>query len=360
MGRSGEGYLRSQGRTASRPPGACGEGGGSRAPRPGGVLRPLLACLCLSPSLAVAGAPPTTRCPEALAADIPPRSVSAVDGTRFAAQVGTADAQGRERAIEQELLSGNVPAFLRRLKPVTLSAQAPSGAALAVTVCVMPDYLAVGSDADFLRVPMGLPTATAIASRLGFVLPTRKMVDAIHAQADARVTPSPMAPGPEMRSTAYYVAHDQRIHAQQTALGIGLGALLSGQKKDVVLTNLLARNPGRVAIYGWHRPDGRPIQPLSTVHGARYADYSHGLRLVSDVAYVNGVPTSVYAILEDPARASALSDEGPVRGLAALIPPHADPAERLARVSARSDGGVPEAPDPTLEESPQTDPGAPG
>ena len=30
--------------------------------------------------------------------------------------------------------------------------------------------------------------------------------------------------------------------------------------------------PDRVAIYGWHRPDGRPIQPLSTVHGFRYAD----------------------------------------------------------------------------------------
>ncbi len=62
----------------------------------------------------------------------------------------------------------------------------------------------------------------------------------------------------------------------------------AGHKKDVVITNRLTREQGRIAIYGWHQPTGIPIQPLSTVHGAGYADYSHGIRLVSDVVLIDG------------------------------------------------------------------------
>ena len=50
--------------------------------------------------------------------------------------------------------------------------------------------------------------------------------------------------------------------------------LTAGPRKDLVLTSRLWLDPGKVAIYGWHRARGAPIQPLSTVHGAGYADYS--------------------------------------------------------------------------------------
>jgi hypothetical protein len=66
---------------------------------------------------------------------------------------------------------------------------------------------------------------------------------------------------------------------------------------------------------------GAPIQPLSTVHGARYADYSHGIRLVSEVAILNSELRSIYTILEDSSLAKALSDEGPTRGLRRLTAP---------------------------------------
>ena len=85
------------------------------------------------------------------------------------------------------------------------------------------------------------------------------------------------------------------------------------------MTNLLASNPGRIAIFGWHRLNGMPIQPLSTVHGACYADYSHGIRLVSETALVDGKSTSVYDVLQDPALARVLSDEGPIPNLRALL-----------------------------------------
>jgi hypothetical protein len=54
---------------------------------------------------------------------------------------------------------------------------------------------------------------------------------------------------------------------------------------------------------------------LSVVHGARYADYSHGVRLVSTTAFVDGKPTSIFDLMRDERFAGVLSDEGPLDGL---------------------------------------------
>jgi hypothetical protein len=250
---------------------------------------------------------------------MPARSASAETGSEFVRQTAALSEPEREAAIAAQLLAGNLPEFLRHLKPVTLRGQLSGGEVVEITICVTPDYLALGSDADFLRIPMGLRTALATAAKFGFVLPTPKMVDAIYDQAEVHLRPQPLPPGPEMRSNAYYWEHQRRIREQRIKLRAPLGALSAGQKKDLVVTNRLWRKAGRVAIYGWHRGAGAPIQPLSTVHGARYADYSHGVRLVSAVAYVNGHPRSILDILEDPWLAGIVSDEGPIIRLASLI-----------------------------------------
>ena len=275
--------------------------------------------------IAVVGAGATTAdatagsCPYALTQRIPLRSAAAVTGSEFVRQTAALSERDREAVIAAELLAGNVPDFLWRLKPVTLRGRVVGGRTVEVTICVTPDYLALGSDTDFLRIPMALRTAFAAAARFGFVLPTPKMVDAIYEQAEIHLRPQPLAPGPSMRSTAYYWEHQQRVQEQRLALGASLGSLIAGQKKDLVVTNRLWRKAGRVAIYGWHRGAGAPIQPLSTVHGARYADYSHGVRLVSVVAYVNGQPRSIFDVLEDPRLAGIVSDEGPIIRPAGLM-----------------------------------------
>jgi hypothetical protein len=141
-----------------------------------------------------------------------------------------------------------------------------------------------------------------------------------------------------MRSTAYYAHHNDRIVAQRMALQAPTDLLTAGHKKDLVITNRLWANLGRVAIYGWHRPDGTAIQPLSTVHGARYADYSHGARLVSLVAYVDGEARSLIELLENPKFAGALSDEGPIERVAELahaLSGSATKAAVLAREATR-------------------------
>jgi hypothetical protein len=231
-------------------------------------------------------------------------------------------AQQREDAIQREISKGNVPEFLRKLVPVELHSALPTGKNLTVTIFVAPDYLAIGSDADFLRIPMNLHTALAIADRFGSVLPTKKMVDAIYLQSRYHFAPEPLPAGPQMRSTAYYQTHNQMIEKQADALGIKLGELVSGDKKDVVITNLLSRRIGRIAIYGWHKGPGQPIQPLSTVHGADYADYSHGIRLVSGTALMDGKPRSIYDILRDPSAATIVSDEGSIRAIDEFFSSH--------------------------------------
>lgn len=245
-------------------------------------------------------------------------------GSQFAKYVSGMDSRQREHAILTELLGGNLPGFLKNLVPVKLSYQPAAGKAVTATIFVMPEYLAIGSDKDFLRIPMNLHTAFTVASHMGFILPTRKIVNAIYAQSEFHFAPEPMTPGPQMSSTEYYRIHNEKIEAQSHTLGIEPGALVSGHKKDIVLTNLLAAIPGRIAIYGWHRLDGMPIQPLSTVHGACYADYSHGVRLVSENVLVDGGTRSIYDVLQDPVLSKVLSDEGPIRNLRALTTPAAD------------------------------------
>ena len=254
------------------------------------------------------------------ASDTPqPETAPHYTGSQFARQIEGMDASRREQAVLVAILSGNLPPFLRTLVPIALDYHAPGGKTLSVTLFVMPEYLAIGSDQDFLRIPMTLHTALTVASRMGFVLPTRKIVDAIYRQSGFHFSPEPMTPGPQMGSTEYYRVHNEKIDAQSRARGGRRGTLVSGHKKDLVISPRLTTNPEKLAIYGWHQLNGVPIQPLSTVHGACYADYSHGIRMVSETVLVDGVRRSIYDLLDDPDLAGVISDEGPIRNLRTFV-----------------------------------------
>jgi hypothetical protein len=277
----------------------------------------LCAILCL-PAVVFGGSLPSA-CSDGLLAKIPARQPSSLTGSEFALRVEDLSGLDREQQIQSELLAGDMPQFLRRVAPITMSGQLPDGRNVKITVCVLTDYLAIGSDHDFLFIPMRLATALNVAGRFGFTLPTKKIVDAIYDEATVHLAPQPLPANDEMRSTDYYWHHNELIAEQRTELGVEPGVLTAGHKKDLVITNRLWRFPDRVAIYGWHRAMDCPIQPLSTVHGARYADYSHGVRLVSTTICVNGKSMSIYDALADPALAGILSGEGPLFRVTDLI-----------------------------------------
>lgn len=265
------------------------------------AMRNLWWTVVLAGCAAVPDAPPTTLA-------LPPRAADAPAGSAMVARLDGLSLAERERIVEREVVGGNVPAFLRELVPVEL-AMTIDGRVRSLVLFVAPDYLAVGDDADFFRVPLTPATAQRIADATGCVLPTRRIVDAIHHAATVKLAPRPFHPD-EHDITA--IATFAASHAAIETARAGRTGLVSGIKKDVVLSAQLAERDGRVFIYGWHRPDGTPIQPLWGGHTTAHVDYSHGIRLVARRVLLDGVPRDLTDLLADPALWPLVSDEGPL------------------------------------------------
>jgi len=219
----------------------------------------------------------------------------------------------REAKVRGLVMGGNVPTFLRTFCPVSVT-NILDGKTNIALFHVAPDYLALGNDDDYLLMPMTPETAQQIADSLACFLPTRKMVDAIHAAAGVKLEPQPIPPTPAMTTVPVFVEHNEIVRTQRAAFlkTHPLGTLVSGHKKDVVISAKLAGTTNKVAIYGWHRTNGVAIQPLYTGHGAGWVDYSHGIRLVSHLMFVNGQPKNVASVLADPELCGLISDEGVV------------------------------------------------
>ena len=103
---------------------------------------------------------------------------------------------------------------------------------------------------------------------------------------------------------------DAIVDATVKRLGLDPSGLLAGHKKDVVLTKQLAAHPKQVAIFGWFKADGRPIQPLYLGHENTYADYSHGIRMFSRECVLDGTAVDLAWLLQDPELCMGVSDEG--------------------------------------------------
>jgi len=234
--------------------------------------------------------------------DLPSRPPTAPKGTEFARSITPLPLQKREEKILAEVMAGNVPPFLRTFVPATVTT-----GTLTATYDVAPDYLAIGSDDDYFLTPLTPYTAQIIADRLGCSLPTRKMVDDIYASATVKLTPAPIPPSLAMTTVPVFLRHNEMVHAQRS--GKPPGGLVAGHKKDVVISNKVFAT-AKVAIYGWHKADGKPIQPLYIGHPASWADYSHGIRLVRRRMTVGGEAKTLDDVLDDPRLAPLVSDEG--------------------------------------------------
>jgi hypothetical protein len=255
-----------------------------------------------------ANAKKSTKAAPAPILRIPARPAKAMTGSDFARLTSGMHESERQAAAVAQLRAGNVPPSERVLRPVVLRGETPAGETLRAVVWVMPDYLAIGSDEDFLRAPLTYSSATTIANEFDAILPTPKIVDAVYKYATIKLSPQPLPAGPGMRSSEYCLRQHELIQAQLH--GRKLGDLTAGQKKDVVITNRLLKRPRSIAIYGWHQMSGKPIQPLSTVHESEYADYSHGIRLVARTVTVNNQRRAIDDVLQDPNVAPVLTYEG--------------------------------------------------
>ncbi len=135
------------------------------------------------------------------------------------------------------------------------------------------------------------------------------MVDKIHSQAKEILKPIPLTKNREESAT--FLEHHRVIESQRSAQAPR--GLISGIKKDLVVTNRLEEKPNRVALYGWHQDEGKPIQPLNISHVNWYVDYSHGVRLIKRTVLVNGKPRDIRQLFVSDEYAPFFCDEGILR-----------------------------------------------
>jgi hypothetical protein len=245
--------------------------------------------------------------------NIPPRPANALKESLFVSMITPLSLLDRENAIYAQVVTGNIPDFMRALSPVTVNARI-NGTNHTATYYVTPEYLAIGADDDYFLMQMTPTLAQRIANKLQCNLPTKKMVDDIYATAAVKLRPQPIPPSDAMITVPVFKQHNDSVWQlrREQLSGHLLSTLVGGHKKDVVVTNKI-NNPtptGKVAIYGWHQLSGVPIQPLYTGHADTWADYSHGIRLVQLAMKVDGADKTITDVLNDPNLAGLLSDEG--------------------------------------------------
>lgn len=274
-------------------------------------------------------------------------------GSEFVQSILSLPLNGQQEPIYQAAVSGSWVRW-----PMTLVVVQDKGHELGFVVA--DDYFAIGEGDDYVRVPMNPLTAQRIADKVGFLLPTARMVDLIWRGAPIKVEPHPMQQELNQKgvptgnifvgagqkagqsSTAGFAAHNAFLETQFAPFGAQPG-IRAGHKKDVILTNRLQGSAtvtevsgpaksvdasNQVAIYGWHRikpagdcskfptiPGLCPIQGRSIVHDNKYADYSHGIRMVSPLAMLDGQSVNLVDLLTSPELATILSDEGVLKVL---------------------------------------------
>ncbi|MEQ1826515.1 MAG: hypothetical protein ABL921_11245, partial [Pirellula sp.] len=216
------------------------------------------------------------------------------------------------------VLAGNVPANARTLVPIQVSSMGTDQKKHVATFFVAADYMSIGSDADSVRMPMTPASCMDIGKSLGCSLVTPKVSDDVFEASTIRLSPKSLTNDREAPAT--FLQHHQLIESQLQALaadadrwrGQKKTSPIVGIKKDIVISRKLLDKPNRVAIYGWHYPDGRPIQPVYAGHVDWYTDYSHGLRLIDESILIDGKEYNLSDAILDPDLHPLLSHEGPI------------------------------------------------
>ncbi len=109
---------------------------------------------------------------------------------------------------------------MRTLTKITSEFQDASGNNHICIYEVMPDYLAIGSNEDYCRIPMGPITAQKIADLFGAIMPTSKLVDDIYKNSLIKLEPVTYTPvGDENTFVAKFTKHNQDIENQLISAG---------------------------------------------------------------------------------------------------------------------------------------------
>lgn len=232
-----------------------------------------------------------------------------MNGSELLLKISNVTGQAREQIIKEEIKENSLPAFFNSFFKIIVEQDGNK-----LQYFVSKEYFCLGTDEDYLVMPVTPPTIKELLIKMNCSLPTPTMVKQIYKQAEIKLPARPQKPnkGESITSSKLYSKIDTAIKKDRIKLGAKLDFLVAGHKKDVVLTNLLTKqsNKNNVAIYGWWYDTGVMIQPLNANdHIISYVDYSHGLRFVQNDCILNDEKTTLQFIWNDPKLCLLLHDE---------------------------------------------------
>ena len=251
-----------------------------------------------------------------MAKKLPPRKKNAITGSQFMELMEergiTATDPTYEKAVIDQIMAGNVPSYMRpeNWRKMTFKGKTKKGADVSVTIRVCPDYVAIGSDEDYVRVPLSAVALQRLSAMMDVALPTIKVADAIDkkAQKIRLVTDTEIERKKGKKKDSAHSTHmikpdfilwqskiaDENFHKANIpkfkTKGGGIEyTLVSGHKKDVLVYD--SPDPTRLVQY---RP---PEQGLDYgAHPNTHIDYSLGGRLIDQEVELSFKP-SVQAVV---------------------------------------------------------------
>ena len=236
--------------------------------------------------------------------NFPPFVVASEGSTSLFTQLPPDIGAERENALYAMYQAGQFPGWLRRWVEVRVASARNMG-----SFFVLPDFLCVGTDTDYLYTPMGALNAERVLSLFDAALPTQKMVDDVYTSSRCQVA-QPWGPpyDASMMRTQRWPIQTSKIRRQMGEHGAQPGDLVEGHCKNVIVSpRVMLANGVRLGYYGFFCTSGVPYQHDDLAHGVSYCDYSHGIRGVYNRVVVNGAWLALSDALQDTRYADLLS-----------------------------------------------------
>jgi len=201
-----------------------------------------------------------------------------------------------------------IPPHLLAFKPVRLTSGTHTG-----VVYVMPDHFGLGAAGDWLRVPLSGRSAERLARQMGWLLPTRKIVDAIwEAPGTVRLAMTGRTPREGETRNAMRLWLEANA-ADARAVGDRDGTIVAGHRKSYTVGRASLAEPGNDVIYDGRDAAGNRIQTVENnhSHALGYVDYSQVPRFLAADMEVDGGWRRVADVAADPELAGLVSHNGP-------------------------------------------------
>lgn len=180
----------------------------------------------------------------------------------------------------------------------------------------MRDALAIGSESDPLYIPVSIGAAQEIATILGGIIMSPKLIDDMF--SDTRTQRIPFQGIPGLFSDPKKQKEDELYMQSSEAMLFHSDSInkVVDRSRSLVMghSKCLALGPGlsKLGIYGGYGGSvhGWAIQGYPGPHNASWVDYSQQLNLVSRTCIHKGVKTNLASIFATPALAHLVSYNG--------------------------------------------------